>query len=674
MCGIAGILLDEIDPTMPARLAAMTQTMFHRGPDDGGGVVFGMGGKPTVERRFPRKDDAPDWSFVPAKLGIASRRLAIVDRSEAGRQPMASEDARVWLVFNGEVYNHAELREELSEQGMQFRGQSDTEVLLNGYRAWGGDVFAKLEGMFACAIVDWSAGKMFLARDFFGIKPLYLCRFDGGMAFASEIKALLTLPGQPAGINEAVLRDFLCDGRIDTSEETIFEDIWSLPGGDMLELDLRGKGTMHAGGRTSCFGAIRSLWTDREKRPSAIPELLRASIRWHLQGDVSIGSCLSGGLDSSSIVCLADEYRRRGRHEHLSQHTFTATLTGDSLDEAEYAQAVIDACDGLESHRVEPSPERFVECARDLVWHQEQPFGSPSIYMQWEVMRLTRQQGVTVLLDGQGGDEIFCGYEGYIPMFLADLLRRGKLGRFRREYKAARAGHFSGRKLLKHVVAALLPAATRDRMRRAEWAVKRPWLDPDIFSPDAAPKMSERLDIQVEPPPAFGRSAFEKRYWSMIRSESLPSLLRFEDRNSMAFSIEARVPMLSRIMLLTVLGNSKDPDRIEKVPPFHADECIVGGVLKANLRNAMRGIVPEKILNRTDKIGFSAPTAQWMRAGMSDWWKERVTSQSFLDRGCFDAKGVLALVRKFEGGDDSAALPLWRLAITEEWARVFLDR
>ncbi|MCB9858440.1 MAG: asparagine synthase (glutamine-hydrolyzing) [Phycisphaerales bacterium] len=672
MCGIAGILLDEIDPTMPVRLSAMTQTMFHRGPDDGGGVVFGMGGKPTVERRFPGKDDAPDWSFVPAKLGIASRRLSIVDRSDAGRQPMASEDGRVWLVYNGEIYNHCELRDELVAQGMQFRGHSDTEVLLNGYRAWGGDVFARLEGMFACAVVDWAAGKMFLARDFFGIKPLYLCRFDGGMAFASEIKALLALPGQPAGINEGVLRDFLCDGRIDTSEETIFEDIWSLPGGRMLELDLRGKGTMHAGGVLRDYGGIGATrWADPV---IGLRASLEDSVRSHLQGEVLVGSCLSGGLDSSSIVCIAHALRTSGEYEQLSQHTFTAVLPGDALDESGYAQAVVEACVGLESHRVAPSAERFTACVRDLVWHQEQPFGSPSIYLQWEVMRLAREQGVTVLLDGQGGDELFCGYEGYIPMFLADLLRRGKFGRFRRELKAAKSGHYAGRTLLKHVVASLLPARTRDKMRRAEWAVKRPWLDPDIFAPDAAPNMEERLAIKREPPLELDGSAFESRWWSMIRSESLPSLLRFEDRNSMAFSIEARVPMLAGCVPAIAFGGGVGESSTDRRTPVNADDKIVDGKLKAILRDAMRDVVPDKILYRTDKIGFSAPTAQWMRGGMADWWKERVTSQSFLDRGCFDAKGVLALVNEFEGGDDSAALPLWRLAITEEWARVFLDR
>ena len=675
MCGIAGFLLDEINPAAPDWLTAMTQALFHRGPDDGGGVIFGMNAKPTVARRFPERDDRPNWSYIPAKIGIGARRLSIVDRSDAGAQPMSSPDGRVWLVYNGEIYNHAALRDELREIGSNFDGHSDTEVVLNGYRAWGAEVFARLDGMFACAIVDWAAGKMYLARDYFGIKPLYLGRFDDGMGFASEIKALLMLPGQPAGINETVLRDFLCDGRIDASEETMFTDIWSMPAGSYLEIDLRGKGTMHAGATLHYFDWAYDA-NDGDKGEHALRETLKGAVRSHLQGDVPIGSCLSGGVDSSSIVSLAHALRQAGEFDQLSQHTFTAVLPGDALDESHFAQAVVDACRGLESHRVEPSPERFVACVDELLWHQEQPFGSPSIYMQWEVMRLARERGVTVLLDGQGGDELFCGYEGYIPMHLADLLRRGKVRRFRREYKFARQGYYRNKKLLKHVMAALLPAATREKWRRADWLTKRPWLDPELFIADAAPTMWERLGIQRANERSKPASAFSGRWWSMIRRDSLPQLLRFEDRNSMAHSIEARVPFLTRAMLMASVGESVG-DHAQgasvDAPALSADEKIVDGQLKVSLRDAMRGVVPDRVLDRTDKIGFSAPTGAWMRGGLEPWWKELVTSQSFLDRGCFLPKGVVKLIERTEAGDDEAALHLWRVAIVEQWARRFLD-
>jgi len=675
MCGIAGFLLDEINPAAPDWLTAMTQSLFHRGPDDGGGVIFGMNGKPTVARRFAQREDRPNWSYIPAKIGMGARRLSIVDRSDAGAQPMSSPDGRVWLVYNGEIYNHAVLRSELSDAGATFHGHSDTEVLFNGYRAWGAEIFARLDGMFAAAIVDWAAGKMFLARDYFGIKPLYLGRFEGGMGFASEIKALLMLPGQPAGINETVLRDFLCDGRIDVSDETMFTDIWAMPAGSYLELDLRGKGAMHAGATLHYLEWPFDANADA-KGEQRLRDMLQTSVRSHLQGEVPIGSCLSGGIDSSSVVSLAHALKTSGAFDQLSQHTFTAVLPGDALDESQYAQAVIDACDGLESHRIEPTPERFIACVDDLLWHQEQPFGSPSIYMQWEVMRLARARGVTVLLDGQGGDELFCGYEGYIPMFLADLLRRGKIGRFRREYKCARQCHYRDRKLLKHVLAALLPAATREKWRRADWLTKRPWLDPELFIAEVAPTMWDRLGIRAANGRSEPASAFAGRWWSMLRRDSLPQLLRFEDRNSMAHSIEARVPFLTRAVLMESVSGTVG-DHAQGAPvdalPISADDKIVDGQLKASLRAAMRGVVPDAVLNRRDKIGFSAPTGNWMRGGLEPWWKELVTSQSFLDRGCFLPKGVVKLIDRTKAGDDEAALHLWRVAMVEQWARRFLD-
>ena len=292
--------------------------------------------------------------------------------------------------------------------------------------------------------------------------------------------------------------------------------------------------------------------------------------------------------------------------------------------------------------------------------------------MQWEVMRLAKERGVTVLLDGQGGDELFCGYEGYIPMFMSDLLRRGKVGRFRREYKYAKAGHYQGKKLLGHVIAGLLPPSTRDKWRRADWITKRPWLDPELFIADADPRMTERLDIKHESVSQDRAGAFEQRWWSMIRSESLPQLLRYEDRNSMAHSIEARVPMLTQDMLDVAMGHRGDSDSQQR-SRMVADDHIVDGQLKAGLRKAMMGIVPDRVVNRTDKIGFSAPTGAWMRGGLEPWWRELVTSQSFIDRGCFLPKGVVKLVEQTESGDDMAALHLWRVAIVEQWSRQFLD-
>lgn len=664
MCGIAGFILDEINPQAADWLTVMTQRLYHRGPDDGGAVVFGMNGDPVVQRQLERRDKTVDWSYVPVKLGLGARRLAVVDRSAAGHQPMSSDDGRVWLVYNGEIYNHAVLRSELQQRGMHFQGHCDTEVLMAAYRAWGCECFGRLEGMWAAVIVDWAAGRMVLSRDRFGIKPLYVSRFNAGMAFASEIKSLLVLPGALQGVNEARLRDFLCGGRVDHTDDTLFENIWAAPTGCWIELDLRGRGAMHAGGSVHRYWRPQYEWTDVSDAAQRVKRSLSESVTAHLQGDVPIGSCLSGGLDSSAIVSLAQRQRseRAENSFHLTQHTFTASLPNSELDETGYAKTVVETFPDLQHHLIEPTPQRLINDIDTLMWHQEQPFGSPSIYMQWEVMRLAREVDVTVLLDGQGGDELFCGYEGYIPAYLAHLLRRGRLSAFWREYHAAKRSHFRNGHLLKHTAAAMLTEARRSQWRFRSYMRQQPWLIRDLFSADELPGMCRVLELKPadDISGTWRTPVLASHLWTVLLRESLPSLLRFEDRNSMAFSIEARVPFLAR-------------DVVELAMRLPTGEKIDNGELKVVLRKALCDIAPNAVLERRDKIGFTAPTSEWMRGGLRDWWQEALTSKSFLDRGCFAPKGVLQVLQRFDAGDDSVADDLWRMAIVEHWARQFLD-
>ncbi len=661
MCGIAGILLDDISPRAGDWLTAMTQALYHRGPDDGGAVVFGMNGSPAVTRALSRPGEPVDWSYIPAKAGLGARRLAVIDLSPAGHQPMSDESGGTWLVFNGEIYNHAALRRELKTHGWRFRGHGDTEVILAAWRVWGDECFARFEGMWAFAILDWTARRMVLSRDRLGIKPLYLSHFDGGLAFASEIKSLLRLPGAHRGANEARLRDFLVDGAIDHTDDTLFEGIWAMPAGCWMALDLRGKGEIHAG------GAVRRYWrptfdtTPFADSPALVRNCLSQAVTAHAAADVAVGSCLSGGIDSSGIVAMVHRLRAGSAAPGtLTQHTFTASLPGSDLDERRHAEMLIAACPGLEPHFVEPSAASLMTAMPSLMHHQEQPVGSPSIYLQWEVMKAAREAGITVLLDGQGGDELFCGYEGTIPPFIAMLLRRLHWARAWREYAAAQQ-FFPGGALKKHVAAACLPAAWRDTLRRRSRAQSQPWLARELFDVGQPAGLAESLQLAPAPPlDAEAADPFVQRMWSLLLSESLPSLLRFEDRNSMAFSIEARVPYLDRAVVELAMA----------LPP---DEKIRDGVLKAVLRDALRGLVPDAILARRDKIGFAAPTAAWLRGGLRDWWQEALTSKSFLERGCFEPRGVVQLIKRFDEGDDALALPVWRLAITEQWARQFLD-
>lgn len=661
MCGIAGLLLDDITPRAGDWLTDMTQSLYHRGPDAGGAVVFGMNGSPVVTRGLGRPGEPVEWSYLPAKAGLGARRLAVIDLSPAGHQPMPDAAASTWLVFNGEIYNHAALRRELEAHGRIFRGRSDTEVVLAAWRVWGEACFARFEGMWALAILDWPARRMALSRDRLGIKPLYLSRFDGGLAFASEIKSLLALPGAHRGANEARLRDFLVEGLVDHTDDTLFEGIWSLPAGCWMDLDLRGKGEIHAG------GAVRRYWrptfdvTPFEDAAGLVRETLSAAVASHSAADVAVGSCLSGGIDSSGIVAMIHRLRSTpGAPAQLTQHTFTTSLPGTDLDERRHAEAVIAACRGLEPHFVEPSAPALLAAMPSLMHHQEQPFGSPSIYLQWEVMKAARAAGMTVLLDGQGGDELFCGYEGLIPAFIAVLLRQARLARARAEYREG-SRFFPGGALKKHVAAAAMPASLRDSLRRRHQAATQPWLARELFDAQPPPRLYDVLRLSPPPPlDDLAADPFVRRAWSLVLSDSLPSLLRFEDRNSMAFSIEARVPYLDRAVVELAMA----------VPP---GDKIRNGVLKAVLRDALRGMVPDTVLDRRDKIGFSAPTAAWLRGGLQDWWREALTSKSFIERGCFEPKGVVQLIRQFDEGDEALALPIWRLAITEQWARQFLD-
>jgi len=676
MCGIAGLIMDELDPRGGEWITRMTQVQHHRGPDDGGAVVFGLNGAPIQQRQLGRPQEPVTWGYLPCHVALGARRLAIQDLSSAGHQPMSSTDGHVWIVFNGEIYNHGALRGELRSRGATFVGHSDTEVLLAAYRAWGMDCFSRLEGMWGLAVVDWIARRVVLSRDRLGIKPLYLSRFDGGLAFASEITPLLTLSGAMRGVNESALRDFLIAGSVDHANSTFFDGIYAAPPGCAIEWPLRRSTSAEFAARATRYWQPAPAWTraparmtDEHENDAALPirDMLAASVRAHLTGDVDVGSCLSGGIDSSSVVMLAA--REATGQSHWSQHTFTATLPGSPLDESRYAQAVLAAAPMLRGHTVSPTGEGLLTNIDALIRHQEQPFGSPSIYMQWEVMRLARETGVKVLLDGQGGDELFCGYEGYWPPMLAHFLTHGRwiglVSQFRRVPPAA----FSHGSLVARTLAHALPAAVRQGMSTRRQFRRQIWLDRDLMDADPAADMWTALGISPPAPMVALEEgpALSRHLWGILLSESLPGLLRFEDRNSMAFGIEARVPMLDRTFVEAAM----------QAPP---ELKLRDGTTKRILRAAMRGIVPDEILARRDKIGFTAPTYEWMSGSLRTWWGDLIGSTSFRDRGCFDSKGVAELTRQFDSGTTNPehqaglALALWRAALTDAWARQFLDR
>lgn len=615
MCGIAGAV--ALRPINESAVTAMTDLMAHRGPD-GRGL----------------------WSASDRLAVLGHRRLAVIDTSPGGRQPM--EKHGLVLVFNGEIYNHIELRAELAGLGADFTTASDTEVILEAWRRWGVECPAHFNGMFAFALLDRAAGVLFCARDRYGEKPFLYAALDGALAFASEYKALLSLAEVSADVDSTALARFLVnpDGGLDDRPATQYRSICQLlPGERMLvrlnSLDRRidrywTLGPNPAGANLSpaeAAEAFRALFTD--------------SVRLRLRADVPVGSCLSGGLDSSSIVCVA----RRLLGDDVPYHVFTGRFPGTPADEWEHARHVL-AATGAVSHVVEPDAAGFMADLSEFVWANELPVGSTSQYAQYRVFRLAREVGITVLLDGQGADELLGGYEQYFRAYLAGLegaARTAEEKAIRARYPAALAG---GTERL----GARLPLALRrlasDLSGRGSDI--RFGIHPDLARLVDHPAGSRPADLRDQ----LAHDSF---------TGHLPVLLRYGDRNSMAHSREVRLPFCDHRLAEFVLG----------LPPSH----LMGGAeTKRLLREAMRGILPETIRTRWNKQGFLPPQEQWFTRGLVDYAEDMINDPAFAASGLWRVDWWRRAVRRFRAGESHLAWVLWRPLMAETWRRHFLRR
>lgn len=560
MCGIVGhASIGGVSP-LDAALSALT----HRGPDHQGQRVFEIG----------------NW-----RVALGHTRLSILDLSDAGHQPMSSRDGRFLMVFNGEIYNFVELRDELSSLGYTFRSTSDSEVLLAAWAEWGEDCLMRLNGMFAFAVIDRRTGTLTLARDAFGIKPLYFARIGEGIAFASEIRALQRMVPARFSVNERQAFRYLKYGLYDDEDGTFYDDVQRLPPGHLLRVDLQT-------GR--CRPPVR--WWDPsivENRPGSFKqasEELRhrflESVKIHMRSDVAVGAALSGGVDSSALVCAM-----RFLEPEMEIPTFSFISSDIATNERKWVELVNESA-GSTAHYVSIDRTAFFADLDDLIVAQGEPFASTSVYAQYRVFKRVREVGITVTLDGQGADELLAGYGGYPVARLRSLLSEGQIT------KAVRFLHSwrqwpdrSARPVLKGLAMSYTPDTIR-RMRSSRNESNR-WLqrtDRDF------PPIHVR---QTERPPRGRHLAASLR--DALTGQGLQALLRHGDRNSMRFSVESRVPFLSTGLAEFLLGQ---PERFQVSPE---------GETKRLLRAATRGIVPDEVLDRRDKIGFVAPQAQWLR-------------------------------------------------------------
>jgi asparagine synthase (glutamine-hydrolysing) len=602
----------------------MTEAIAHRGPDDK--AVHELG-----------------------SLVLGHRRLSILDPTPASNQPMRSADGRYLVIHNGEIYNFLELADELRSQGHVFRTESDTEVLLTSYAAWGPDCVTKFNGIWAFVIWDTLEEQLFLSRDRLGVKPLFLAEGSGQLAFASVIKALLTLPWVDRTPDPAAVRDFLMNGLVDHTSHTFFDGIRRLPAAHNMLIKRDTRRTWRYWAPPSLSGdASTSSTTADAQSIDSIKSLVIDSISMQLRSDVSVGSCLSGGLDSSTIVTVADGLRRGtisatgAKHHERDQYpqmAFFASFPDPGIDERPFVDAVVRATD-VDLRTTTPDAERVLETIADVVWQQDEPFGSTSIVAQYHVMRLAREAGVKVLLDGQGADELLGGYPGNASPRYAGALRSSEwsalIGRWLRRGSPA-----PPERLLWHVLTNGRPPPTAARSSR----VLRSRLGPSTAH--AANLRAPRVHLEG--------TMLARTLWRDVESAHLPGLLRYEDRNSMAFGIEARVPFLDHRLVELALAL---PDRLK------IDE----GEHKLVLRRGMAGIVPEVVLRRRDKVGFSTPERKWLNEAISALDHLADTPES-------EALGLLRLgaVRwalDSWRGKEIARDVFWRILSLELWLRI----
>lgn len=625
MCGIAGGFWRNSLPSAEQRVQRALDLMRHRGPNDSG--------LETVREEV-------------GAVSIGQNRLSIIDLSSGGHQPMLSEDRRVAIVFNGEIYNYRELRDELRALGRTFRSESDTEVLLAAWTEWGKACLPRLEGMFAFVVHDRHQGKLTCVRDAFGIKPFFYEQDGNGLVFASELSALLALRGKPALPDSQRAYDYLVHGDYDSQGRTFIESVRHLLPGAMLELDLRSKQPAEPEiwwAAPTSQGAPISFGNAVE----AVRERFLHNIKLHLRSDVPLGAVLSGGIDSSAVVCAI-----RHVEPSIPIHTFSYIAEGNDVSEERWVDLVNEVT-GATPHKVKATAEDLARDLDKIVSVQGEPFGSTSIYAQYRVFKLAQESGVTVTLDGQGADELLAGYSGYPGQRLLSLFESKRYGAM--HGFAKRWGEWpdrSYRRAWMYLGRAVFPDQLYSRARKVMGRDFRPtWLKIDLLR-DAGVEFRETRPVFQ---PANRKRRVVEELARSLQIRGLPHLLRHGDRNAMAFSIESRVPFLTIPMAELLLSLPENY--------LIADD----GETKHIFRAAMRGIVPDAILDRRDKIGFATPERDWFlrMAPMTREWLQDAGTVPFLDKD-----SLLAAFDDVVEGRASFTWQVWRWVNYVRWYRL----
>lgn len=638
MCGISGFISPHaIDAKL---LADMTNVSKYRGPDGEGYAVFGnsINEAALADNNLLREKSKFDFN-----IGLGHRRLAIIDLSTDGLQPLKYRN-RFLITFNGEIFNYKELREELKQLGHHFQTQTDTEVACAAIAEWGIESFNKMNGMWAIVFVDCLKGDVIISRDRFGIKPLYyLTSQDGTFFFSSEAKQLLQIDKKNPSLNHEAAASFLGYGLSDYSEATFFKGIYELRGGQFLRFHLSTLPRPIA--KTWYLPDLSPLDLENNQLINRFSEIFDSSISLRLRADVPIGSCLSGGLDSSSIVETI--YRKLTNPNGTSvQNTFSFIPNDEKFSERKYIDFVLSG-KNLNSHIINPSPSELEESLDAIAFHQDFPFASTSILAQWFVFKNANQNGVKVMLDGQGADEILGGYHSFFKVHLYSLFKNLQFGKFKKECVSLHKNHQYGLNfILGSLALGLLPYSIEKILRNI------------LRENNGHPEYLHK-NFHIDNPRSYRKMnicSIKDLSLDQIKRSNLPMLLRYEDRNSMAHGIEARVPFL-------------DYRLVEFSLRLPVNQIINEGMTKVILRKSMEKNLSHEIVFRKDKMGFITPEETWFKNNPNFF--KTILNNSVVESSELFSKKLSVDFEKFIKGEIPYSQAFWRVISFGLWKSKF---
>ena len=651
MCGICGEIDFYSKGVKAAIIQKMCDVLAHRGPDDEGMVFIKDGKFFEVTKTHPLPSNENGF-----QVGLGHRRLSIIDLSEAGHQPMCNEDASVWIVFNGEIYNFQEIKERLEKKGHLFKSKSDTEVILHSYEEWGVECLSHFRGMFAFAIWDSRLQQLFMARDRLGKKPLvYFCQ-NGHFAFASEIKALLQVQDVERKVNDTAIHHYLTYQYV-PSPDTIFEGIKKLPPAHYLLYDRTGNIKIERYWKLN-FNSGQKPYTDLQELSNLIRAELEESVKLRLISDVPLGAFLSGGVDSSLIVGIM------ARLSEKPVKTFSIGFEEKDFDELSYAQLVSNHF-ATEHHEFIVKPNA-VEILPKLVWHYNEPFADPSAIPTYYVANLTKDF-VKVVLTGDAGDENFAGYPRYlrskwVALFtkIPESVRRDFMPEFLRIFSSL---HWREKTLnrLADFIEKLSSNQARNYLEQIKYFNDKE--KEDIYSEQFSKKLQhvDSVDYLIaKSEESETDDLIDQLLYVDINSYLPEDLLVKVDIATMANSLEARVPFLDHKFMELAAGI---PSQLK----------LKGTESKFILKKTFKDLLPDAIFKRK-KMGFGVPLSRWFRKELRDYIYEILLDNKTMNRGYFKREGIERLLNDHITLRYDHSARIWALLVLEIWFRVFMDK